>query len=601
MDPSVVSRRRVGWVPSEPAATRGRAAKGRARPGQRTFLVLVVFFCVAFPNPFPPRSFPFFSLFVSPLFFFFLSLHLSSVSLSQERMAQEELYTQINRAKVESAWLKIMRLAKVDQLRRDVEVMAQSHERETDRKDAILQMLDRDLDEAEEQFQTAVRDNLQAVDRLIEIQDERLGELERAFERELATLEDEFARERAQLEEAHRREVHAIRTLIQVMEEQQEDERAQARQIHETKREELRGASAERIEELARSADERITALEQELADAHLAYLQMTDANTEKLKEMTAKDQRTKKDLKDRMTAIQRLQAHLLAARAKMAASARDFQERNESMTREKEAMAAHVAALKRRMSSVRATARARLQAMSLAARDSKARLADATALAERILRLAEQCRSLETDEEKISPFFSAGAATAAEASGVGARAPHLRDLGDTALVASEPGVADGAAAGGGGGGGGVGGGAAAGGGGSGGGGGGDGMMEDSAAAELSAAMREAVLGGEVEAMEHFWKRFNRVLLERLALEEEQRRLREQNAQMEEVLAQMLEGAAVTAHAVDAANPLLVVNGRSGTADLSALTGAPVRVKPAPATTVEAAVVVRSYARIAGR
>jgi hypothetical protein len=35
--------------------------------------------------------------------------------------------------------------------------MSQNHEREVDMKDAIIQMLDRDLDEAEEQYQTAHR------------------------------------------------------------------------------------------------------------------------------------------------------------------------------------------------------------------------------------------------------------------------------------------------------------------------------------------------------------------------------------------------------------------------------------------------------------
>ena len=41
-----------------------------------------------------------------------------------------------------------------------VEIIAQNHERDVDRKDAILQMLDRDIDEAEEQHQVAVRTHL---------------------------------------------------------------------------------------------------------------------------------------------------------------------------------------------------------------------------------------------------------------------------------------------------------------------------------------------------------------------------------------------------------------------------------------------------------
>ena len=46
-----------------------------------------------------------------------------------------------------------MRIAKVDELIKEVEILSQNHEREVDRKDAIIQMLDRDLEEADEQHQ----------------------------------------------------------------------------------------------------------------------------------------------------------------------------------------------------------------------------------------------------------------------------------------------------------------------------------------------------------------------------------------------------------------------------------------------------------------
>jgi hypothetical protein len=101
-----------------------------------------------------------------------------------------------NRLKVQNAWLKIMRLAKVrlashaalvvlihtscvfvwqvDSLRKDVEIASQSHERDVDRKDAVLQMMDRDLDEAEDQYQLAMRQHLRNIDRLVELQVSRI-------------------------------------------------------------------------------------------------------------------------------------------------------------------------------------------------------------------------------------------------------------------------------------------------------------------------------------------------------------------------------------------------------------------------------------------
>jgi hypothetical protein len=58
----------------------------------------------------------------------------------------------------------------LEEIRKEVEIISQSHERDVDRKDAIIQMLDRDVDEAEEQYQVALRQHLRNIDSFIDIQ-----------------------------------------------------------------------------------------------------------------------------------------------------------------------------------------------------------------------------------------------------------------------------------------------------------------------------------------------------------------------------------------------------------------------------------------------
>merc|ERR1719262_575674 len=108
-----------------------------------------------------------------------------------------------NMSKIQESWLKIMRSAKTKQLKKQVEIISQNHERDVDRKDAILQMLDRDLDEAEEQHQVAVRSHLLNLDRLLEIQTSRLQALEDDFQRDVATLTEEFRLEKEGIMEKH--------------------------------------------------------------------------------------------------------------------------------------------------------------------------------------------------------------------------------------------------------------------------------------------------------------------------------------------------------------------------------------------------------------
>lgn len=62
----------------------------------------------------------------------------------------------------------------VEELRKEIEILSQNHEREVDRKDAIMQMLDRDLEEAEEQYALAVRSHMTILDQLLDLQYSRM-------------------------------------------------------------------------------------------------------------------------------------------------------------------------------------------------------------------------------------------------------------------------------------------------------------------------------------------------------------------------------------------------------------------------------------------
>ena len=57
----------------------------------------------------------------------------------KERRDQEEKYSRVNRMKIMNQWRKLMRLVKVEDLRKEIEIISQNHEREVDRKDAIIQ------------------------------------------------------------------------------------------------------------------------------------------------------------------------------------------------------------------------------------------------------------------------------------------------------------------------------------------------------------------------------------------------------------------------------------------------------------------------------
>ena len=109
-------------------------------------------------------------------------------------LAAEEKCSKLNRLKILNQWRKLMRLVKVEDLRKEIEIISQHHEREVDRKDAIIQVLDRDLEDSEEQYQMALRAHLVMVDRLIDLHNDKLGGAELEFEKDLRELMDERGR-----------------------------------------------------------------------------------------------------------------------------------------------------------------------------------------------------------------------------------------------------------------------------------------------------------------------------------------------------------------------------------------------------------------------
>ena len=67
-------------------------------------------------------------------------------------------------------------------------------------------MLDRDLDEAEEQYQMALRNHLIHVDELIELQNSRLRGLQEEFDRDGEIIKGEYDGEKREIEYSHSQE-----------------------------------------------------------------------------------------------------------------------------------------------------------------------------------------------------------------------------------------------------------------------------------------------------------------------------------------------------------------------------------------------------------
>lgn len=78
-------------------------------------------------------------------------------------------------------------------------------------------MLDRDLDEAEEQYQMALRNHLIHVDELIELQNSRLRGLQEEFDRDVDIIKNEFDGEKGYIAKTHNQEKQELEDMIETI------------------------------------------------------------------------------------------------------------------------------------------------------------------------------------------------------------------------------------------------------------------------------------------------------------------------------------------------------------------------------------------------
>jgi len=192
-------------------------------------------------------------------------------NLETSLKAESEM-CKLNLAKIQHSWRKIMRESKVQQLKHEVEIMSQNHEREVDMKDAIIQMLDRDLDEAEEQYQTAHRSHLRNMDALVKLFDAKMAQLRDEFHAEQQQIIEDFTLERTTLLDRHQRLTQELSDVLDLQEEQFQAAEEDQRQEFESLCEEIKNKNMEDLNVLRMILETQIEELEEHFQNAAESY-----------------------------------------------------------------------------------------------------------------------------------------------------------------------------------------------------------------------------------------------------------------------------------------------------------------------------------------
>jgi DNA anti-recombination protein RmuC len=158
-------------------------------------------------------------------------------------------------------------------------------------------MIDRDLDEAEEQHQMALRNHLIHVDELIALQNSRLRGLHEEFERDLSIIKAEFDREKHEIENSHNMERQELRDMIETIDEEENSKLKKMKDDFESLREETKNKNVEELESMKHDLIKKIEDLDKEFEVNFNRYVSETETKAEYYKKLLEDNEKSSQQI----------------------------------------------------------------------------------------------------------------------------------------------------------------------------------------------------------------------------------------------------------------------------------------------------------------
>eukprot|EP00053_Salpingoeca_punica_P021938 m.213574 g.213574 ORF g.213574 m.213574 type:complete len:506 (+) comp27523_c0_seq1:125-1642(+) len=433
----------------------------------------------------------------------------------KERLEQEENFTKINLNRLNTQWREILRRAKSEELAKEITILSQTFSRAVEHKDAVVQSLLESLGESERQTSTAVCAHMRNIDSLIDFHDCHVNELTQRFDTELEEVKAEFFDERQQLLAQHEQQIGDLRDILFAMQLLFEDREADAYAEFNTKRDELRTQTLESRSALKATLEGQIAELWDQFQLASKNYEHTTADKKAEFDRLRLKDKTSADVIDAQDRKLTRIQDRIQAFKLRLSQSQRDMEQRNKELKQEKDTVMKHLQNLKLQMARSRDREKENVTELTVESRKAENALKEVLAKADAILKQAEVCRKLETDAEKVLPFYADTV-----------KPEEIAEAKGETLSPPEP-------------------------------------LPESTQLRPTVFLPDNTQASETTALENFWKRYNKALLDKLAIDKEKQDLQNENARLRSLLKQYLDGISVSDEILSSDNTLLIVNNRT--------------------------------------
>lgn len=170
-----------------------------------------------------------------------------------------------------------------------------------------MQMFDRDLDEAEEQYQMALRNHLVHVDELIDLQNSRLRGLNEEFIRDVEIIKNEFDSDKDYIDMSHSQERQELMDMIETIRENEDSKLTEMKNAFESTREETKNRNVEELETMKQDLIKKIEELDKTFEVAFNKFVSETDQKATRYEELLTNNQKDSDDINKYQRTINRL------------------------------------------------------------------------------------------------------------------------------------------------------------------------------------------------------------------------------------------------------------------------------------------------------
>ncbi|XP_013775811.1 coiled-coil domain-containing protein 65-like [Limulus polyphemus] len=325
----------------------------------------------------------------------------------QQKITKERKVSNLNYLKISQQWRSLLRDVKSKELQKELEILKQTFQRVLDRKETVIASLQKDHQDHDLQHDRIVNGHLQNLDKLIEIERERVQNCYGNYLSRKKKLGEEFGSSEDRICICQQKDMSNLVDVTFAMEQQFLEAEGERKAELQSKKDDLKDKIVEEKQTLQVVLEGYIEGLWQQFQEALQGYTESTESRRKAFEELKAKDEQNARQIDVQKRKLQSISDKISQLKFKISMYAKDDSQEDNVLKKEKIELQNSASLMKDKIKEIQEKEKYALKKMVTQSDGIIQKLSIISSEAENILKSYERCRKLETEEEKVLPFYT--------------------------------------------------------------------------------------------------------------------------------------------------------------------------------------------------